>query len=82
MLVLASNATGFSLRQGNNEQCMVKKSYQIKLSSKSIQRKLKSKTIGNIRRGKRANEKFFSNMFVFAGTNPAGARSKWFLPSR
>ena len=81
-MVLASNATGFSLRQGNNEQSTVKNSYQIKLSSKNIQRKLKSKTIGNIRRGKRANEKIVSTMFVFAGTNPAGARSKWFLPSR
>ena len=77
MLVLASNATRFSLGQGNNEPSIVEKAYQTKLFSKIIQRKLKSKIIGNIRRGKRANKKIILNMLVFARTYPAGARSKW-----
>ena len=36
----------------------------------------KSKKL-NVRRGKRANQKNFSSVLVFAGVNPAGARSKW-----
>ena len=77
MLVLPSNATGFSLRQGNNEPSIVEKSYQTKSFSKIIQRKLRSKTISNTRSGKRANKKIISNMLVFAGTNPEGAISEW-----
>ena len=42
-----------------------------------MKKKLKRKEIGNIRRGKRNNQKKMSKMLVFAGVNPAGARSKW-----
>ena len=42
-----------------------------------VKNNLKSKLIGKPRRGKRLNKKKVSNMLVFVGVNPAGARSKW-----
>ena len=77
MLVLTYKSTGFSITQGNTEKSIVKESYPTNKSNKVLNTKLKSKTIGKLRRGKRLNKKSISNMLVFAGTNPAGARSKW-----
>ena len=42
-----------------------------------MKNKLKKKIIGKIRRGKRSNQKRVSQMLIFAGVSPAGARSKW-----
>lgn len=56
---------------------MNKESHDKNTFSNIVKIKLKRKEIGHIRKGKRSNQKKLSQMLIFAGVNPAGARSKW-----